>query len=214
MYGRRFYMASNKNTPKRTNDIAKKTNNVPKKNNNMPMIIISIAAIAVITVFVVTLLSGKPNNDVETAKQGESVKQEETVKKTGNLRAEAVTGGDLKILKDEISETARFYPYKIDNLTMEVFAVKAKDGTIRTALNTCQVCYGSGRGYYKQEGDTMVCQNCGNVFDVDMIGNARNGCNPVPVDDEYKTEEGSDIIISKTFLEGRKEMFANWTNGL
>lgn len=36
--------------------------------------------------------------------------------------------------------------------------------TIRTAFNTCQVCYSSGRGYYVQEGNVLVCQNCGNRF--------------------------------------------------
>jgi len=40
---------------------------------------------------------------------------------------------------------------------MEVLALKAKDRTIRTALNTCQVCYASGKGYYVQEGDVLVC---------------------------------------------------------
>ena len=45
---------------------------------------------------------------------------------------------------------------------MEIVAVKALDGSIRTAFNTCQVCYNSGRGYYQQEGNELVCQNCGN----------------------------------------------------
>jgi len=35
---------------------------------------------------------------------------------------------------------------------MEVLAVKAPDGTIRTAMNTCKICYDSGAGYYVQEG--------------------------------------------------------------
>ena len=48
-----------------------------------------------------------------------------------------------------ISSTAQFYPVDVDGTQMEVLAVKAPDGTIRTAFNTCQVCYDSGRGYYK-----------------------------------------------------------------
>lgn len=114
------------------------------------------------------------------------------------------------IPKDEVTENAKFYPYKVDNVTMEVFAVKAKDGTIRTALNTCQVCYASGRGYYIQEGDTLVCQNCGNVFDVDQIEKVRNGCNPVPVGEENKSDEGDNIVISKTFMEEYKNLFLKW----
>ena len=39
---------------------------------------------------------------------------------------------------------------------IEVLAVKSSDGTIRTAFNTCQVCYASGRGYYIQQGDGLI----------------------------------------------------------
>ena len=52
---------------------------------------------------------------------------------------------------------------------MVVLAFKASDDTIRTALNTCQVCYDSGRGYYVQEGDKLICQNCGNQFEADQV---------------------------------------------
>ena len=41
-------------------------------------------------------------------------------------------------------------PPLLTSTWLEVLAVKAPDGTIRTAFNTCQVCYGSGRGLYRQ----------------------------------------------------------------
>ncbi len=122
----------------------------------------------------------------------------------------AAPGGDLLIRKSDITETVRFYPYKADGTKMEVLAVKASDGTIRTAFNTCQVCYDSGRGYYKQEGDTLVCQNCGNVFAMDQVEKIKGGCNPVPILDENKTEDGTNITISKDFLVQYKELFNNW----
>jgi Predicted membrane protein len=192
--------------------------NMPKKKDKSTVFSIA-AAIAVFAVIAVVLMSGKPVKEEGIVQSTEEVKtvigetKTEAVS-TGNLRAELLSEGDLKINTAEVTETARFYPYKINNVTMEVFAVKASDGSIKTALNTCQVCYGSGRGYYKQEGDTMVCQNCGNVFDIAYIGEGRNGCNPVPIDSEFKNEEGSTIVISKNFLEEKKDMFLNWTNGL
>jgi len=65
----------------------------------------------------------------------------------------------IKIMKKDISEVAKFYPYKADDGTnMEVIAVKASDGTIRTALNTCQVCYDSGKGYYVQKAMKRLCK--------------------------------------------------------
>lgn len=124
--------------------------------------------------------------------------------------AEVVKDVDLKILKSGISEKAEFYPYQAGDTYMEVLAVKASDGSIRTALNTCQVCFDSGRGYYKQEGNTLVCQNCGNVFGVNDVEVVRGGCNPVPVLQENKTDDGEYITISKEFLAESKDLFADW----
>lgn len=118
----------------------------------------------------------------------------------------------VKINKEEVSSTAKFYPYDSDGIKMEVLAVKASDGTIRTALNTCQVCYPTGRGYYIQEDDELVCQNCGNRFQLDMIEVVRDGCNPVPILDENKTDDGTNIVINNNFLDENREMFKNWKN--
>ncbi|MCX7709128.1 MAG: DUF2318 domain-containing protein [Clostridia bacterium] len=126
----------------------------------------------------------------------------------GGETVEAST--DLVIPKAEVSETARYYPYKAGKTNMEVIALKASDGSVRTAFNTCQVCYDSGRGYYKQQGDTLVCQNCGNKFKLDQVEKVKGGCNPVPITKENKTEDGANITISKAFLEQGKELFGNW----
>jgi len=120
--------------------------------------------------------------------------------------------GDWGIIiqKKDISTTARFYPYAVDGKTMEIFAVKASDGTIRTALNTCQVCYSSGRGYYKQQGSAFVCQNCGNVFALDQIEKIKGGCNPIPVLAKDKTDLGDSIGIGKAYLARVAPLFAQW----
>jgi hypothetical protein len=120
--------------------------------------------------------------------------------------------GNLLIPKNSITTTATFYPYKVGNTKMEVLAVKASDGTIRTAFNTCQVCYSSGRGYYKLDGNTLVCQNCGNRFDPDQVEKEKGGCNPVPIFNENKTDDGQNIVISKEYLQQAKEIFSNWKN--
>lgn len=119
--------------------------------------------------------------------------------------------GDVVINKSEISETVSFFPVKIGKTNMEVMAVKASDGTIRTAFNTCQVCNGSPWAYFKQEGNMIVCQNCGNVFSLDMIEVQRGGCNPVPITGNNKLDNGDTIIISREFLEKNKGLFPeNW----
>ncbi len=116
----------------------------------------------------------------------------------------------IVIKKNAITSVASFIPYKVQGRDMEIIAVRASDGTIRTALNTCQVCYQSGRGYYKQVGDVFVCQNCGNRFRIDQVEKIKGGCNPVPVLEGDKTDLGETIGISKAYLEGVAPYFAYW----
>jgi hypothetical protein len=124
--------------------------------------------------------------------------------------AAAQNGGDLKIAKSRITSTATFIPYKSGNTAMEIVAVKAPDGTIRTAFNTCQVCYNSGRGYYVQQGDQLVCQNCGNRFRISQVEKEKNGCNPVPILDENKTDDGQTITVQESFLKQNADLFLKW----
>jgi uncharacterized membrane protein len=137
--------------------------------------------------------------------------------KTNNKTAEGnsdqvsvVKDNDIVIQTKDITETATFYPANINGTDLEVFAVKATDGSIRTAFNTCQVCYSSGKGYYKQEGDKLVCQNCGNQFGTDDVEVVKGGCNPVPITSEYKTVSDDTITISKDVLTQAIVIFENW----
>lgn len=116
----------------------------------------------------------------------------------------------IVIEKTNVTNVATFIPYTANGTKMEIIAVRASDGTIRTALNTCQVCYRSGRGYYKQEGDAFVCQNCGNRFKADQLEKVKGGCNPVPILSSDKTDLGDTIGISKSFLESAAPYFARW----
>ena len=118
--------------------------------------------------------------------------------------------GDVVIQKDEIGEQASFFAYEVDGIDLEVIAVKASDGTIRTAFNTCQICYASGRGHYVQEGEHLICQNCGNSFTTDDVEVAAGGCNPVPIFAENKIETEDTITIGEEFLKEAQAIFLNW----
>jgi hypothetical protein len=124
--------------------------------------------------------------------------------------SETAAVGDLIIPISEVGETANFYAAEIDGVTLDVIAVQAPDGTIRTAFNTCQVCYDSGRGYYKQEGSVLVCQNCGNRFKMSQVEVLSGGCNPVPIFAENKTVDEENITISEDFLREASIIFSNW----
>lgn len=139
-----------------------------------------------------------------------SPKEKADSKSGGPVSQAQNADGDLVIPVSEISEKAKFYPVSVDGTQMEVIAVKAPDGTIRTAFNTCQICYGSGRGFYKQEGDQLVCQNCGNRFSMDLVEVESGGCNPWPIFDEDKTVTDESITIPSDFFKESRQIFANW----
>lgn len=117
---------------------------------------------------------------------------------------------DLVIKVGEISETVKFYPVNVEGTNLEVLAVKAPDGTIRTAFNTCQICYDSGRGYYKQQGNLLVCQNCGNQYPMDRVEIEAGGCNPWPIFEKDKIVTDESITIPYALLKESKGIFANW----
>jgi uncharacterized membrane protein len=72
------------------------------------------------------------------------------------------------------------------------------------------VCYGSGQGYYKQDGDVLVCQNCGNRFSMERVEVESGGCNPVPIFDEYTSVSDDNITIPYDLLKEAKVIFSNW----
>ena len=141
---------------------------------------------------------------------GKGNKQQADNVQIGSTQAQIASNGNLVIPLSGITEKASFYPYDVNGTKLEVIAVKAADGSIRTAFNTCQVCYSSGKGYYVQQGDYLVCQNCGNRFKADQVEVSKGGCNPVPIFHADKSVDETNITISKTFLEKSKAIFANW----
>ena len=120
-------------------------------------------------------------------------------------------GESLVIPVGEISETAKFYPVTAGGTKMEVIAVTAPDGTVRTAFNTCQVCNGSPLAYFVQRGNTLECQACRNRFPMIRVGVEAGGCNPVPIFDGDKTVTAESITISYETLQANAYRFpSNW----
>lgn len=134
--------------------------------------------------------------------------------KTNDNQAQKITEGEsLVIPVSDITETAQFYPVNVNGTEMEVIAVKDSSGQIRTAFNTCQICYDSGRGYYKWEGNVLVCLNCGNRYTADQIEVDVGGCNPWPIFSTDKTVTEDSVTISYSFLEESRKIFENWKTG-
>jgi uncharacterized membrane protein len=73
---------------------------------------------------------------------------------------------------------AHFYKFEDGGKVIAFFAIKAADGSIKTAFDACGACYRSKKGY-EQQGDKMNCNNCNQKFAINRLGpNASGGCNP------------------------------------
>ena len=101
--------------------------------------------------------------------------------------------GKIEIPVDGISDgKAHHFQVKSDDGTMvSFFVLKSADGVLRAAIDACDVCYRSGLGYY-QEGDFMVCKNCGQKFASNKINEIKGGCNPAPLN---RSLAGDKLVI-------------------
>lgn len=179
----------------KANQKNKKVNKTYKKNNN---IILGVVAVIVIGIAAFTFLNSGKNDEIIAEKS----------KPTAISATDE--NGDMVIQISDVTETATFYGYDELDTYIEVLAVKSSDGTIRTAFNTCQVCYASGRGYYVQQGDVLICQNCGNRFRMSDVEVTRGGCNPVPISNDMKEVTDATITIPKALFAEAEGIFANW----
>ena len=111
------------------------------------------------------------------------------------------SNGVLNIPITDINDgKAHYFKVKADDGIMtSFFVLKSSDGVIRAAIDACDVCYRSGKGYV-QEGDFMVCTNCGRKFASTRINEIKGGCNPAPLNRK---------IVGKNLVIQMKDINAN-----
>jgi hypothetical protein len=126
---------------------------------------------------------------------------------SGNVSGSTNTGTDnsLYIPVSKVNDgIAHFYTYESStSKTIRFFVLKSSDGVIRAAFDACDVCYEAKKGYH-QEGDFMVCNNCGMKFPSAKINEESGGCNPSPLKREI---EGDSIVILKEEIEKGARFF-------
>ena len=96
---------------------------------------------------------------------------------------------------------ARHFELKHANLTIRYIILNSSDGVIRAAFDACDVCWPAGKGYY-QDGDVMVCRNCGRRFASVLVNEVQGGCNPAPL---KRSLQGEQVVIrAQDILEGKQ----------
>jgi uncharacterized membrane protein len=94
---------------------------------------------------------------------------------------------------------AHWYTYHADSTDIQFFVLKSSDGVIRAAFNACDVCFLEKKGY-SQDGDEMICNNCGQRFSSVLINEVRGGCNPSPL--ERSIVDGEVVILIDDIVSG------------
>lgn len=117
----------------------------------------------------------------------------------------AVVAGEPVVALDAALFTdgkARHFEHQgADGVKVRYFVIKSSDGVIRAAYDACDVCWPEGKGYY-QQGDMMVCANCGKRFPSVKVNEVKGGCNPAPL--ERRVENGKVIIRLADIDQGRR----------
>jgi uncharacterized membrane protein len=89
--------------------------------------------------------------------------------------------GKIEIPLNKVDDgKAHYFKFEHDGTTVNFFVVQSNDGVIRAAFDACDVCFPAKKGY-TQDGDFMICNNCGRRFHSSRINVVEGGCNPAPL---------------------------------
>lgn len=144
--------------------------------------------VAVVVIIIVFIMSNK------------ETKVETTSPKSLSL-ANYEAGDSFVIPISELKNDVKFYSLNYNGANVEILAAIDKNGNPKVTLNTCQNCMGSPKAFFVQEGDSVVCQNCGIGHQIETIGTAKRGCNPIPID--------SLVIDDKNISFDKNELLSN-----
>lgn len=118
------------------------------------------------------------------------------------------TGGAVKIPLTALdSGKALFLVSELDGRQFHYFAVRSSDEVYRAAFDACDVCFRANRGY-RQEGDVMVCNQCGQTFPSMKVNEIKGGCNPAPLTrqvlGQYLVIQKADIAAGSPYFPSRR----------
>jgi len=100
----------------------------------------------------------------------------------------------VRIPLSELTDASlHFYAVDIGGTSMRFVVVHQTNGNYAVALDACQICGWSG---YRQQGQNVICRNCGATIYIPSIGE-HGGCNPVPVP---STVEQAEVIVDLSTL--------------
>lgn len=121
-----------------------------------------------------------------------------------------LNGSQVEFSLTSLESGPRFFTYETDAGKVGLLAVRDASGDVRAALDTCQVCKGSPKAYFLEKDGMLQCQNCGNTFSYDIVGDARIGCEPTPLADGSWSVSGEVLSVDEQALEDVASLFTTW----
>lgn len=116
----------------------------------------------------------------------------------------AANSSDVAIpVADLAGGQAKFFSYDAGGVQVKYFVMKSSDGEYRAAFDACDVCFPNKKGY-TQQGDLMVCNNCGQQFESSRINEVKGGCNPSPIEREV---QGENLVLTADDLQAGVQYF-------
>ncbi len=124
----------------------------------------------------------------------------------GSHKSVKAVNGDVYIPVKSVNDgNAHHFKYDGGGVKVKFFVVKSRDGIIRAAFDACDVCFPAGKGY-TQDGDFMICNNCGRRFHATRINVEKGGCNPAPLNRKIAGDQlvirADDIIAGGRYFGG------------
>ena len=96
-------------------------------------------------------------------------------------------------LSDLTDSSLHFYTADVNSTVIRFLVIHKTNGDYAAALDACQIC---GRPGYRQEGQNVICRNCGAAIYIPSIGQS-GGCNPIRVKSRV---EGGEVIVDLSAL--------------
>jgi high-affinity iron transporter len=97
------------------------------------------------------------------------------------------------LLSDLTDSSLHFYTADVDGSAIRFLVIHKLNGDYAAALDACQIC---GTAGYRQEGQSVICRNCGAAIYIPSIGQS-GGCNPISVKSRV---EGGEVIVDLSAL--------------
>lgn len=122
----------------------------------------------------------------------------------GQHKSVTASDGLVRIPVQDIDDgKAHYFAFDDGKTEIKFFVIKSVDGVIRAAFDACDVCFPAKKGY-SQEGDFMICNNCGRKFHSTQINVVEGGCNPAPLN---RALEGDNLVIRVEDIEPGARFF-------